>query len=163
MKALVIYDSTYGNTEKIARAIGAGLSAASDATVLHVKDATSSHLEGIDLLILGSPTQRFNPTPAIVSFIKNIPEQGLKSVRIAAFDTRFTKEEMKSISSVLSFTAGIVGDSAYGAKYIASGLKKKGGELAVPPEGFYVRDTEGPLLDGELDRAENWARRILTH
>ena len=48
----------------------------------------------------------------------------------------------------------------YAAEPIAARLEKKGGELAVPPEPFYVGGTEGPLLEGELERAEDWARQI---
>ena len=48
----------------------------------------------------------------------------------------------------------------YAAKPIADRLQKKGGELVVPPEGFYVADTEGPLLEGELKRAVDWANQI---
>ena len=48
----------------------------------------------------------------------------------------------------------------YAAKPIADRLEKKGGQLAVPPEGFYVTDTEGPLVEGELERAAEWARKI---
>ena len=161
MNALVIYDSAYGNTEQIARAIGAALGSPPDVVTLHVNAATPQQLGSLDLLIVGSPTQRFNPTPATLAFIKNIPDQALEGVKIAAFDTRFTREGMRSISSILSFTASIVGNSAYGAKYIANGLKKKGGELVAPPEGFYVKDTEGPLLDGELERAAEWARQLM--
>lgn len=160
MKILVIYDSAYGNTEKIARAIGDALGSPPDVTVLQVGEVAPAHLAGLGLLIVGSPTQRFSATAAISSFLKGLPEQGLKGVKVAAFDTRFTREHMKSISSVLSFSAGIVGDSAYAAKSIASGLKKKGGELLAPPDGFYVEDTEGPLMKGELERAAGWIRQI---
>jgi len=49
----------------------------------------------------------------------------------------------------------------YAAQPIAGRLEKKGGELVIPPEGFYVDDTEGPLLEGELERAADWARQIV--
>jgi hypothetical protein len=49
----------------------------------------------------------------------------------------------------------------YAAKPIARSLTKKGGELHLPPEGFYVQGMEGPLVEGELERAEDWARQIL--
>jgi flavodoxin I len=160
MKTLVIYDSAYGNTAQIARAIGEALGSPPEVVTLQVGDVTADHLAGLRLLIVGSPTQRFSSTPGTKNFLDNIPEHALKGVRVAAFDTRFTREHMKSVSSVLSFSAGLVGDSAYAAKSIASGLKKKGGELVAPPEGFYVKDTEGPLLEGELERAAEWARRI---
>ena len=46
----------------------------------------------------------------------------------------------------------------YAAKPIADRLKKKGGELTIPPEGVYVKGTEGPLKEGELERAADWLR-----
>jgi flavodoxin I len=44
---------------------------------------------------------------------------------------------------------------------MAARLQKKGGQLVVPPEAFYVADTKGPLVDGEIDRAASWARDVL--
>jgi hypothetical protein len=58
---------------------------------------------------------------------------------------------------VLSFFVELFG---YAAKPIADRLRKKGGSLVAPPEGFYVAGTEGPLLEGELDRAAQWAREM---
>lgn len=160
MNALVIYDSAYGNTAQIARAIGDALGSPAEVATLQAGEVTPDHLTGLSLLIVGSPTQRFSSTPATKNILDRIPEHALKGVKVAAFDTRFTREHMKSVSSVLSFSAGLVGDSAYAAKSIAAGLKKKGGELVAPPEGFYVKDTEGPLLEGELERAADWARQV---
>jgi hypothetical protein len=160
MRTLVVYDSAYGNTEQIARVIGETLGSPVEVVVLRVGEVRLEGLAGLDLLVVGSPTQRFSPTPAISSFLKSIPEQDLKGVKVAAFDTRFTRQHMKSVSSVLSFSAGIAGNSAYAASHIASGLKKKGGKLVAQPEGFFVGDTEGPLLHGELERAAAWARQI---
>jgi len=48
----------------------------------------------------------------------------------------------------------------YAAEPIAKRLGRKGGELAVTPEGFLVEGTEGPLKEGELERAAAWAERI---
>jgi hypothetical protein len=48
----------------------------------------------------------------------------------------------------------------YAAKPIADRLKKKGGELTIPPEGFLVKGTEGPLKEGELERAADWAKSL---
>jgi len=41
-------------------------------------------------------------------------------------------------------------------------LAKKQGDVSMPPEGFFVEGTEGPLRDGELERAAAWARQIVT-
>ena len=49
----------------------------------------------------------------------------------------------------------------YAAEPIAKGLKRKGGDQRLPPEGFYVADTEGPLKEGELERAAEWAQRVV--
>ena len=134
MNALVIYDSAYGNTAQIARAIGDALGSPAEVATLQAGEVTPDHLTGLSLLIVGSPTQRFSSTPATKNFLDRIPEHALKGVRVAAFDTRFTREHMKSVSSVLSFSAGLVGDSAYAAKSIAAGLKKKAASWSLRPK-----------------------------
>ncbi len=48
----------------------------------------------------------------------------------------------------------------YAAPRIVEALKKKGGNLVVPPEGFLVKDREGPLKEGELERAATWAKGL---
>jgi flavodoxin len=160
MRTLVVYDSEYGNTEQIARAIGNALGSPPDVVTLHVSEVAPNHLAGINRLVVGSPTQRFSPTPAISDFLKGIPKNGLKNIEVAAFDTRFNQEKIDAVSSVLSLSVKVAGKAAYAAKKIADGLKKKGGELLAEPEGFFVRDTEGPLLEGELERAAEWARQV---
>lgn len=156
MKALVVYDSMYGNTGRIAEAIGRALGPEENVEVVRAAEAKPEQLAGITLLIVGSPTQKFRPTGATSQFLKSLPKNGLEGVRVAAFDTRFTESEIEKIR-ILAFFVSIFG---YAAKPIADRLQKKGGELAVPPEGFYVGDTEGPLLEGELERAAEWAREI---
>ncbi len=156
MKAIVAYDSAYGNTEQIARAIGSALGPEQEVETLRVGDVTPQKLEGISVLVVGSPTQKFSPTAATNALLKRIPKDGLKGVRVAAFDTRFTEAEIERVK-ILAFFVRIFG---YAAEPIADKLRKKGGELAIPPEGFYVGGTEGPLLDGELERAAAWAKQI---
>jgi flavodoxin I len=158
MKTLVIYDSQYGNTEKIAQGIGEALGPSPQVEVHKVGDLRPEQVGGIELLVVGSPTQRLRPTEAMTSFLKGIPKNALKGVRAAAFDTRFTEQKIKETSSVLSFFVRIYG---YAARPIADHLKEKGAELVLPPEGFYVQDMQGPLMDGELERAADWARQIL--
>jgi hypothetical protein len=47
------------------------------------------------------------------------------------------------------------------AKVMAAKLREKGVSLLVPPVSFFVKGTEGPLRDGELDRAAVWARMLM--
>jgi hypothetical protein len=53
------------------------------------------------------------------------------------------------------------GKNAWAATVIANQLKAKGGEPVGTPEGFFVLGTEGPLVDGELERAKEWARQVV--
>lgn len=155
MKSMVVYDSKFGNTEAIAQAMGRAIGSLGEAEVVRVGDAQLQHLAGLDLLIVGSPTWRFRPTPATVEFLKSIPRNGLAGMRVAAFDTRLTPEKIKATAAILAAMISIFG---FAAQPIAKALRKKGGQEAAPPEGFYVEDSEGPLRGGELERAEAWAR-----
>jgi flavodoxin I len=158
MSILIIYDSVFGNTEKIAQAIGAALRSQEKIETLRVNDVKPVQLAGLKLLIVGSPTRQFRPTAAMTSFLKGIPGSGLKGVKVAAFDTRITQSKIDG-TPVLAFFVRIFG---YAAGPMAKILQKKGGELVAPPEGFFVEGTEGPLKDGELDRAADWTRYIIT-
>ena len=147
MKALIVYDSVYGNTEEIARAIAGAITPSDGVKVLRAGEANPSELESIDLLIVGSPTQGGRPTPAIQDFLNKVPEPAIKGVNVAAFDTRFSTK--------------LVGIFGYAAGKIADNLKGKGGTLVASPEGFFVKGKEGPLKEGELERAAGWARGIV--
>ena len=148
-----MYDSVFGNTEQVAYAIRDSLGP--DVEALRVGDVKHEQLSGLDYLVVGSPTRAFNPTKAITSFLNKLPANSLKGVRVAAFDTRLATEDVTS--SVLNVLVKFFG---YAAKPIGDRLQKKGGNLVVPPEGFYVEDTEGPLKDGELERAAAWTKQV---
>lgn len=152
MKACIIYDSVYGNTENIAKAIGNGL--AGEVKVVRVGEAKLSELRTFDLLVFGSPVHGGRPTPALDAFVKALPENSLQGISVAAFDTRFEAEEhgigLWLVMNVLR----------YAADRLAKDLVKKGGRLMVEPEGFIVEDKEGPLKQGELERASTWAKSM---
>ena len=145
MKVLVVYDSLFGNTEKIARAIGKAITG--EVKVLRVSEASSSELESIDLLIVGSPTQGGRPIQAITEFLDRIPVNALKNISVTSFDTRH--------KSILTKPLG------YAAGRITDKLKRKGGTLVTSPEGFFVKDLKGPLKEGELERAADWSKGIM--
>jgi flavodoxin len=92
MKALVVYDSVFGNTEKVAQAMGQALGSQAEVQTLRVGDVKPEHLAGLDALIVGSPTRAFSPTPAIKNWLKSLPSNSLKGVKVAAFDTRIKEE-----------------------------------------------------------------------
>ncbi len=152
MKAIIIYDSLYGNTERIAQAIGDGLTG--EVNIVRVGDGKASELKTFDLLVVGSPVHGGRATPNIDAFVKQLPAHSLEGKRVAAFDTRFESEEqgigLRLLMSVIR----------YAAERIAKALVKKGGRLVTEPEGFIVEQKEGPLKQGELERARNWAKGI---
>jgi len=158
MKALVIYDTFFGNTQQIAESIGAALGealgAGAEVHTLRVTDVQPEHLAGVGLLIVGSPTRAFKPSPATTAWLKALPADRLKGVKVAAFDTRIPVESAPGFLRVMVKLFG------YADKPMADKLQKKGGTLAAPTEGFIVTDSEGPLKEGELARAAEWAKQI---
>jgi flavodoxin I len=137
MKALVIYDSVHGNTEKIAQVIGEAIGV----LVVKVGDVTPANLDGLELLIVGAPTHGGSPTKGIGALLKTLPM--LPGAKGAAFDTRGVKSAF-----------GVAADK------IARGLEKAGIILLVPPEGFVVKGVKGPLAEGEVERAADWAKGL---
>ena len=154
MNSLVIYDSLYGNTEKIAREMGRVLGAVDVVSVGMVK---MEQLKGVDLLVVGSPTQRLQMTRAMKAFLAKIPAGALEGVQVATFDTRLPERTIKK-NAILAFFVKMYG---FAADPIAKGLAARGGCLAARPEGFFVEGMEGPLVAGELERAAEWARKLL--
>ncbi len=151
-KVLVIYDSVFGNTAKVAEAIGKALEGSSEVEVKHVKDVDITTLKTYDILFVGSPTRGFRPTEGIQDFLKNLSKDMLESVQTAAFDTRIAPSDIKS-----GFLRFIVKLGGYADKVIARKLAKAGAKEAIASTGFAVKDTEGPLKEGELERAAAWA------
>jgi flavodoxin I len=74
MKALVVYDSVYGNTEKIAKAIGEAIAPSGEVKLVRVGEANPSQLTPVDLLIVGSPTHAGRPVQAVQEFLKKVPK-----------------------------------------------------------------------------------------
>jgi len=155
MKSLIIYDSNFGNTEKVARAIGEAVTPSGEVKVLQASKANPSELASIDFLMVGSPTHAGRATRATKEFLKKIPANALENVGVASFDTRFSAKDKGIGVRILLRVLG------YAAGRIANRLERKGGHLAAEPEGFIVKDSEGPLKKGELERAAIWAKGIV--
>ncbi|MGM0531794.1 MAG: flavodoxin family protein [Bacteroidota bacterium] len=155
MKTIVVYESEFGNTEEIARAIGKAFASEAGNQVQHIDKVTPDQLKDVDLLIVGSPTQKFQAMPAVKSFIAKMPSGSLKSTNVAAFDTRISTGEIKS-----GFLRSMVRLFGYAAEPLAKKLKRKGGELIAEPAGFIVTGMKGPLKEGEVERAESWGKHL---
>lgn len=165
MNALVVYESMYGNTRQIAEAVADGLGAAKPVPVQHA-DASPTD---VDLLVVGGPTHMHGLStarsrqmaveaaredghaaaeseaaeePGLRSWLRDLPKQD--GARAAAFDTRLDRSPM------------LTGMAARG---ITRRLRRQGYEV-VGSESFLVQDAEGPLEEGELDRARAWGREL---
>jgi flavodoxin len=146
MLTFVIYDTKFGNTEKIAEAIGRGASTAGSIRVMDIAEAARPLAERPDLLLVGGPTQRRGLSPALRSFIDDLP-RSLKGVPAASFDTRYRGATL------------LMGSAASEA---FKRLRKAGGRVAAQPESFFIArggplETQG-LEAGEVERAERWGR-----
>jgi flavodoxin len=145
MNALVIFDTRFGNTERIARAIGEGLRPTAEVEVRPFAEVDAIPA-GLDLLVIGGPTHAHGIDPALKSFLDGIPSGSVAGVAAAAFDTRY------HVPTLISGSA---------ARGIAKRLTHKGAELVAAPESFFVEHSEGPLAEGEEVRAESWARQLV--
>lgn len=154
MKILVVYDSLYGNTEQIARAIAGAISPPGEVTLSRVGEVSMSQLRGPDLIVVGAPTQGFRPSKPVQGFLEGIPAGHLEGVCVAAFDTRIAEADVGRGLRLLIKVGG------YAAKHIGEALTRKSGRLVVPPEGFLVKDREGPLREGESERAAGWGEEV---
>ncbi len=157
MKCLIVYDSVYGNTEQVARAIAAALTPAHTVRLVKADQIERLDTASIDLLIVGGPTHRHRISSPISAALKATPRGALKGVKVASFDTRYRMAEWLS------------GSAASG---IARRLRKLGGSLQVPPESFFIERDVPPqgekrrhnlerLEVGEIERATRWAVRIV--
>ena len=141
MKALILFDSVYGNTKKIAETVAKELG--KDVKIVSVSDFKSKDLTGINLLVVGSPILAFRPSEKTGKFLASLSSGQLKGVKAAAFDTR-----------VRIFFHGDA------AGKIANGLKQAGAEIVAEPCGFIVEGKEGPLANDAVAKAKEWAASI---
>jgi flavodoxin I len=147
MKTLVVYDSVYGNTESIARAIAAAIPG--EAQVLRAGQVQAADWEAADLLLVGSPTHGAVPTPVVQSLLLKIGAPAREGAGAATFDTRLTWGFLERWGG-------------FAAPKMADMLTQKGWRLVGEPGGFYVKGMKkGPLKRGEADRAAAWAKGIV--
>ena len=149
MLTLVIYDTKFGNTQKVAEAIGRGVGAAGSVRVMDTAEAARPLAEHPDLMIIGGPTQRRGLSPALRSFIDALPPS-IRGVPAASFDTRYRGATL------------LMGSAAGEA---VKRLRKAGGQVTAQPESFFIArggSLEAPGLEaGELERAERWGRAVV--
>ena len=155
MKTLVIYDSAYGNTAKIADAITKTAAEYGEVEEKLADDVERQDFDDIGMLFIGTPTQGGRPTHLLEAVINDYAYTLPPNVYVAPFDTRLS---IKTVNRWLKLLMKVIG---FAAPKIAQTFRRDSKCIVEPPEGFIVRDKEGPLLKGELDRAALWTRRMI--
>ncbi len=158
MRALVVYESMFGNTEAIARAIGEGFAGHAEAAVLSTGSADTTELAGVDLLVVGAPTHAWSLPrertwqPGAPGAPGVVPRQRL--VRDWLGDLPVADgRPAAAFATRLDRPAWVTGSAARG---IARRLHGRGWSPTTRPRSFVVMGAEGPLGAGELDRARAW-------
>lgn len=161
MKALVVYESLWGNTETIARAIATGLAESAQVDVADVS-ALPTVGEDVDLLVVGGPTHAFSMTRA--STRADAQAQGAThpaaAVGLREWLDRLDAETRPAVATFDTRVDKVRRLPGSAAKSAARAVRRRGHPLAAPARSFYVSDTAGPLLDGEVERATRWGREL---
>lgn len=161
MRALVVYESMFGNTKTIARAIAEGLSGHMEVEAIEVSTAPVRIPDDVGLLVVGGPTHGFGmsrigtrqqavterPEPLVsrgIGLREWLDSRPSGTCGAAAFDTCFKKARMFG-------TAGRAAEKR---------LRKLGFDMVARAESFYVGGTTGPLRQGEIDRARRWGSAV---
>jgi len=163
MKAVVVHESMFGNTRRVAEAVAAALGPAYDVEITGVDGASTAQMAAADLVVLGAPTHGHSMSrpqtraqtlrngvaattaqgPGIRDVLARLPAG--RGRPAAAFDTHLPWPRWMSGAA---------------SRPIAAALRGAGYALVLPPESFVVKGAQGPLRDGELERARAWGVRI---
>jgi menaquinone-dependent protoporphyrinogen IX oxidase len=149
MRAIVIYDTTHGNTQKIAETITETLRENSiDTDCLNLKEAKKLTPNNYDLIVVGSPTKFGTMTFAMKAYIGKIKAENWNTKPFAAFDTENPENIEQSRIKNKNWSA---------AEKIAEKLKEKNLRQISPVLKAQVHDWKGPLVEGEIERTKAYA------
>ncbi|MFW9934564.1 MAG: flavodoxin family protein [Candidatus Thorarchaeota archaeon] len=136
MKAVVVYDTKFGNTKQVAEGIAKVL----NADIINVSAIDPSKLREYDVFAFGCPVHAWNMSSGMKKALKILEGESFVGKKVGTFDTR-----------IASRFAGNA------AKKIQNKLKKLGFEIAMKPVHFIVTGREGPLAEGEMEKVEAFA------
>jgi len=161
MKAVVVYESLWGNTAAVAHAVAEGIG--SDARALSTAEATGEALDGVDLIVAGCPVLGFKmPTDRMREGARTNPggrpprPADLSHPSMRAWLTALPQGHGRSAA----FDTQVRGPFGRAAPAIAEALEQAGYARAAEPVGFIVKGKFGPLRDGELERARRWGSEL---
>ena len=147
MKGIVVYDTSYGNTKKVAETITETLRESGiEVNLFHVKDVKKLSAKEYSFLVLGSPTKFGTMSFAMRGFLGKVKSEEWMNKPFAAFDTENPENVEKKQGSASE-------------KIAAKLIEKKMNQLA-PVLKALVFEMKGPLLEGEVERTKEYARGL---
>jgi len=147
MKGIVIYDTSHGNTQKIAKTITDTLKESGiEVDLFHIKDVRKLSSKNYDFLVLGSPTKFGTMSFAVRFLLGRMKSEEWMNKPYATFDT----ENLENIEK----------EEGSAAEKIAEKLKDKKMKQLLPVLKAIVFGQKGPLKDGEIERTKDFARKL---
>lgn len=166
MRALIVYETLFGNTKSVAQAIGDGVRTGAEVNIVDVRTATES-IDDVDLLVVGGPTHQLGitrpgtrrqaetqyeeaPPVAKTGLREWIAELDIPTgTATAVFDTRLHHPSVLRVFDHAARTTGRL-------------LERRGAHTIAAPQCFLVESATGPLLPHEIDRARDWGQTLLS-
>lgn len=160
MKAVVVYESLWGNTAAVARAIAEGLGEGAEA--LSTAEAVGAKLADVDLIVAGSPVLAFKmPSDKVRESLRATPPDAPGPADLSHPAMRTWLEALPAGSGHgAAFDTQVRGPFGRAAPAIGKALEKAGYRLIAKPAAFQVGGKYGPLRDGELERARRWGAEL---
>lgn len=153
---LVVYESAWGNTREIAEAVADGLG--EGALAVAVADAPPLAEVEADLLVVGGPTHAFGMSRA--STRQDAHQRGGAQLEVGIREWMDAADTCKVPVATFDTHTRHPNLPGTASKAAAKRLTALGCRLVAPPEKFWVNGAEGPLLDGETDRAREWGAKL---
>jgi hypothetical protein len=170
MRAVVIYESMYGNTHQIAEAIGTGLAGEFDVAVVPVAEAGRAVVSDADLIVVGGPTHVHGMARAssrqAAAKAADEPGAGLRlepdAVKSGLREWLDSLGKSKVHARAAAFDTRIDGPAVFtgrASKAVGKALRHHGYDLVAEPESFLVTK-QNHLLPHERDRAASWGATV---
>jgi len=168
MRALIVFESMFGNTGELARAVAEGLTAAHvQVDVVEVCHVDREDLAGCDLLVVAAPTHAFSlsrPQTRADAVTKGADpvnaETGVRewlSTLDHAFDATVQAPAVAVFDTRVEKVRHLPGSAARRAARV---LTRQGLVLLGRPVSFFVEGVQGPLRTGESQRARAWGQGL---